>query len=131
MVEEKIEKIEKIKVALLEDDELLARVIKDYLEMNGFQVFHSPEGTGAWLEELKKEGVKNFLLDVEQKNQPLGIIFAEKIKKNEEIKNPKIILMSGSPEHEEKAKQMGHPFVSKPFFPESLIELLNQHFKKK
>ncbi len=126
------EKIEKIKVALLEDNEFVASVLKDYLEMKDFQVFHSPEGTDEWLEELKKEGVKNFLLDVEQKNQPLGIKFAEKIEKDEEIKNPKIILMSGSPDHEEKAKQMGHPFVPKPFNElESVVSLLNQHFKKK
>jgi len=125
---ERKEKREQHKLAVLEDSEQIAEILKDFLEENGFQVFHSQSGTDNWLENLEKEGVKHFLLDVEQERKPLGFQFAEKVK--EKIKDSKIIMMSGNPDHKKEALDKKYDFISKPFRLVELLDTVKKHFEK-
>jgi len=128
-VEKKILEVkEKPKIALLEDSEYVAMTLKDFLEENNFEVYHASSGTDEWLEKLKEEGVKHFLLDVEQERQPLGFQFAEKVKK--EIENPNIMMMSANEEHKNKALKNGYEFFEKPFSLEYFLEFLKQKIEK-
>lgn len=117
-----------LKVGLLEDEPHITKLVTGLLEDEGFEVFHSPRGTDEWLKELKKLGVKHFLLDVMQEKKPLGFAFAEKIKNDAEIENPKIIMMSANSEHEKKAREIARAFIPKPFAIKHLIEIVKTHF---
>ncbi|NYZ77970.1 response regulator [Candidatus Micrarchaeota archaeon] len=117
----------KIKVGLLEDEPRVTTLVMELLTDEGFEVFHSPKGTDEWLKKLKNEGVKHFLLDVEQEKKPLGLAFAEKIK--EKIEDAKIIMMSGNPSHEKKAREIAaRDFIPKPFAIKHFIEVVKTHF---
>lgn len=109
-----------IRILLVEDDENLSFVVKDFLEMNGYAVDIAPDGKqGLVLFETVSYDL--FILDVMLPKMD-GFKLAEKIKKKDE-RTPIIFLTARSmQEDKNRGLQSGaDDYITKPFDTQELI----------
>ena len=123
----------KAKILLVEDDPTLGFVVKDNLEVNGYEVFHAPDGETGW-QLYMKHNFDMCVLDVMLPKRD-GIWLAGQIrKKNETVP---ILLLTAKNMDEDKITgfQSGaDDYITKPFNMQELllrIEVFLKRTKKK
>jgi DNA-binding response OmpR family regulator len=123
----------KAKILLVEDDPTLGFVVKDNLEVNGYEVFHAPDGETGW-QLYMKHNFDICVLDVMLPKRD-GIWLAGQIrKKNETVP---ILLLTAKNMDEDKITgfQSGaDDYITKPFNMQELllrIEVFLKRTKKK
>ncbi len=120
----------KAKILYVEDDEILAFVTKDNLELNGYDVIHSLNGKAA-LKEFRDGGFDLCLLDVMLPEMD-GFTLAREIRtRNQEI--PLLFLTAKSLKEDKIAGlQLGaDDYITKPFSIEELVLKIEIFLKRK
>ena len=121
------------KILLVEDDPTLGFVVKDNLEVHGYEVVHCPDGETGW-KEFMKHNFDVCLLDVMLPRKD-GMALAVQIrKKNESV--PILLLTSKSMADDKIAgfKSGADDYITKPFNMQELllrIEVFLKRTKKK
>ncbi|MBL0145635.1 MAG: response regulator transcription factor [Chitinophagaceae bacterium] len=104
----------KAHVLLAEDDMALGFVIKDTLQLEGFEVTHCTDGEQAW-QQFQKKSFDICLLDI---NMPVrdGFSLAKKIRQLSDV--VPIIFLTAKSQEEDKIKGFQHgadDYITKPF----------------
>lgn len=113
------------RVLIVEDEEAIADIEKDYLELSGFEVVIRSDGTSG-LEAALKEDVDIIILDI----MLPGVDGYEICKKVREKKNVPIIMVSAKKEDIDKIRGLGtgaDDYMTKPFSPSELVARVKAH----
>ena len=116
------------KVLIVEDEEAIADIEKDYLELSGFEVTICKDGTSGLAEALDGE-YDICILDV----MLPGIDGLEICKKVRETKNIPIIMVSAKKEDIDKIRGLGvgaDDYMTKPFSPSELVARVKAHLSR-
>ena len=116
------------KVLIVEDEEAIADIEKDYLELSGFEVTICKDGTSGLAEALDGE-YDICILDV----MLPGIDGFEICKKVRETKNIPIIMVSAKKEDIDKIRGLGvgaDDYMTKPFSPSELVARVKSRGRK-
>ena len=116
------------KVLIVEDEEAIADIEKDYLELSGFTVTTCKDGTSGLAEALDGD-YDIYILDV----MLPGIDGFEICKKIREVKNTPIIMVSAKKEDIDKIRGLGvgaDDYMTKPFSPSELVARVKAHLSR-
>lgn len=116
------------RVLIVEDEEAIADIEKDYLELSGFEVMIRSDGTSG-LEAALKEDVDIIILDI----MLPGVDGYEICKKVREKKNVPIIMVSAKKEDIDKIRGLGtgaDDYMTKPFSPSELVARVKAHLAR-
>ena len=116
------------KVLIVEDEEAIADIEKDYLELSGFTVTTCKDGTSGLAEALDGD-YDIYILDV----MLPGIDGFEICKKIREVKNTPIIMVSAKKEDIDKIRGLGvgaDDYMTKPFSPSELVARVKAHMER-
>ncbi|MBV9182112.1 MAG: response regulator, partial [Acidobacteria bacterium] len=108
-------------ILLVEDDESILQLLKDFLATRGYRVVSASDGTEAvrWMEE---GGKADLLLTDMMMPKMSGLTLARTLK--EVLPGLKVVLMSGHPQHLQSAS--GMRFLEKPFSMHALATTLRE-----
>jgi len=115
------------KILIVEDDQSIARLEKDYLEINGFEVVHESTGDLVSIMELVKE-CHLVILDLMLPNGN-GFDICKKIR---ESYDKPILIVSAKDEDMNIVLGLGfgaNDYIKKPFSPTELIARVKAHLK--
>ena len=113
-----------LKVALIEDDTTMRKLLKTLLEIEGFQPVAFKENPDSnVLEFLKQEEPRAILLDVNL-NFNNGFEIIEKIRLDPMLSSTKVLMSSGLDYREKSLKAGADEFLQKPYMPDKLIHWL-------
>lgn len=113
------------KILIIEDEEAIAEVEKDYLELSGFEVIVKEDGNSG-LEVALTEDVDVVVLDV----MLPGLDGNEVCKRIRDEKNVPIIMVSAKKEDIDKIRGLGNgadDYMTKPFSPSELVARVKAH----
>ena len=113
------------KVLIVEDEEAIADIEKDYLELSGFEVTICKDGTSGLAEALDGE-YDICILDV----MLPGFEICKKVR---ETKNIPIIMVSAKKEDIDKIRGLGvgaDDYMTKPFSPSELVARVKAHLSR-
>ncbi len=113
------------KILIIEDEEAIAEVEKDYLELSGFEVIVKEDGNSG-LEAALTEDVDVVVLDV----MLPGLDGNEVCKRIRDEKNVPIIMVSAKKEDIDKIRGLGNgadDYMTKPFSPSELVARVKAH----
>lgn len=116
------------KILIVEDEEAIADLEKDYLELSGFDVEIEHDGTRG-LERALNEDFDMFLLDL----MLPGTDGFEICKKIREEKNTPILMVSAKKDDIDKIRGLGlgaDDYVTKPFSPSELVARVKAHLAR-
>lgn len=116
------------KILIVEDDQSIGELEKDYLEINGFSVKICHEGVSG-LNCIKEEEFNLLILDI----MLPGIDGFEILKRVRDIKDIPILLVSAKKEEIDKIRGLGlgaDDYITKPFSPGELVARVNAHISK-
>lgn len=116
------------KILIIEDEEAIADLEKDYLELSGFEV--EIENDGA--EGLKKALGEEFDLFILDLMLP-GVDGFEICRKVREVKNTPIIMVSAKKEDIDKIRGLGlgaDDYITKPFSPSEMVARVKAHLAR-
>ena len=116
------------KVLIVEDEEAIADIEKDYLELSGFTVTTCKDGTSGLAEALDGD-YDIYILDV----MLPGIDGFEICKKIREVKNTPIIMVSAKKDDIDKIRGLGlgaDDYMTKPFSPSELVARVKAHMDR-
>ena len=116
------------RILIIEDEESIAELEKDYLELSGFEV--EIENDGA--EGLKKALGEEFDLFILDLMLP-GVDGFEICRKVREVKNTPIIMVSGKKEDIDKIRGLGlgaDDYITKPFSPSEMVARVKAHLAR-
>ena len=116
------------RILIIEDEEAIADLEKDYLELSGFEVIIKNTGD----EGLKTALEENFDLIVLDLMLP-GIDGFEICKKIREVKNIPIIMVSAKKDDIDKIRGLGlgaDDYMTKPFSPSALVARVKVHMAR-
>ena len=116
------------KILIVEDEEVIADLEKDYLELSGFQVEVANDGKTG-LEKALKEVYSLFILDL----MLPGIDGFEICRKIREEKNTPIIMVSAKKDDIDKIRGLGlgaDDYMTKPFSPSELVARVKAHLAR-
>ncbi len=116
------------KILIIEDDISIAELEKDYLEINGFEVYIEHSGISG----LKKASSQNFDLIILDLMLPQidGFEICKKIRK---VKDIPILMVSAKDEGIDKIRGLGlgaDDYITKPFSPNELVARVNAHLNR-
>lgn len=114
-----------IKVALVEDDPSMRRLLSVLLDLEGFQVFAYGISIEEILNGLETDCPDVLLLDYHL-SQLSGLDVLHCIKQNKQIRTLRIIMTSGMDVQDCCLQAGADGFIFKPFMPDDLIALLRQ-----
>lgn len=116
------------KILIVEDEESIADLEKDYLELSGFEV--EIENTGdIGLKRALEEDFDLFVLDL----MLPGVDGFEICKKVREVKNTPIIMVSAKKDDIDKIRGLGlgaDDYMTKPFSPSELVARVKAHLAR-
>ena len=115
-------------ILIIEDEEAIADLEKDYLELSGFEVEIENDGTKG-LERALHEEFDLFILDL----MLPGVDGFEICKKIREIKNTPILMVSAKKDDIDKIRGLGlgaDDYITKPFSPKELVLRVNNIIKR-
>ena len=119
------------KILIVEDEELVSTLLEKKLKNAGYDVSTAPDGEEG-LRKIKKEKPDLILLDVIMPKMG-GFEVMEEMKKDEEIKDIPVIIISnsGQPVELDKAKELGAKdwLIKTDFDPQEVLEKVNRFFK--
>jgi len=116
------------KVLIVEDEESIAEIEKDYLELSGFSVVIEKDGT-VGLAKALNEDFDILILDL----MLPGTDGFEICKRVREVKNTPIILVSAKKEDIDKIRGLGlgaDDYITKPFSPSELVARVKAHLSR-
>ena len=116
------------RILIIEDEESIAELEKDYLELSGFEV--EIENDGA--EGLKKALSEEFDLFILDLMLP-GVDGFEICRKVREVKNMPIIMVSAKKEDIDKIRGLGlgaDDYITKPFSPSEMVARVKAHLAR-
>ena len=116
------------KILIVEDEEAIADLEKDYLELSGFEVEVANEGT-LGLEKALGEDYDLFILDL----MLPGVDGFEICRKIRNEKNTPIIMVSAKKDDIDKIRGLGlgaDDYMTKPFSPSELVARVKAHLAR-
>ena len=116
------------KILIVEDEEAIADLEKDYLELSGFEVEIENDGDRG-LERALKEEFDMFILDL----MLPGTDGFEICKKIREVKNTPILMVSAKKDDIDKIRGLGlgaDDYITKPFSPSELVARVKAHLAR-
>ena len=116
------------RILIIEDEESIAELEKDYLELSGFEV--EIENDGA--EGLKKALGEEFDLFILDLMLP-GVDGFEMCRKVREVKNTPVIMVSAKEEDIDKIRGLGlgaDDYITKPFSPSEMVARVKAHLTR-
>ena len=116
------------KILIVEDEESIAELEKDYLELSGFEVEMENEGESGLKRALEEE-FDLFILDL----MLPGVDGFEICKKIRESKNTPIIMVSAKKDDIDKIRGLGlgaDDYITKPFSPSEMVARVKAHMSR-
>lgn len=116
------------KILIVEDEESIAELEKDYLELSGFEVHIETNGESGLKEALEGE-YDLILLDL----MLPGVDGFEICKRVRKVKNTPILLVSAKKDDIDKIRGLGlgaDDYVTKPFSPSELVARVKAHLAR-
>ena len=116
------------KLLIIEDEEAIAELEKDYLELSGFDVEIETDGT-AGLERSLKEDFDLFILDLMLPDTD-GFEICRQIR---QVKNTPILMVSAKKDDIDKIRGLGlgaDDYITKPFSPSELVARVKAHLAR-
>ena len=116
------------KILIVEDEEAIADLEKDYLELSGFDVEIENDGISG-LESALSEGFDMYILDL----MLPGTDGFEICKKIREKKNTPILMVSAKKDDIDKIRGLGlgaDDYITKPFSPSELVARVKAHLAR-
>lgn len=116
------------KILIVEDEESIADLERDYLELSGFQVEIENAGD-AGLQRALKEEFDLLILDL----MLPGVDGFEICKKVREVKNTPIVMVSAKKDDIDKIRGLGlgaDDYMTKPFSPSELVARVKAHLAR-
>ena len=116
------------KLLIIEDEEAIAELEKDYLELSGFDVEIETSGNRG-LERAMKEDFDLFILDLMLPEMD-GFEICKRIRKN---KNTPILMVSAKKDDIDKIRGLGlgaDDYITKPFSPSELVARVKAHLAR-
>ena len=116
------------KILIVEDEEAIADLEKDYLELSGFEVEIASDGTSG----LKKALEEEFHLVILDLMLP-GVDGFEICRQIREVKNIPIIMVSAKKDDIDKIRGLGlgaDDYMTKPFSPSELVARVKAHLHR-
>ena len=116
------------RILIIEDEETIAELEKDYLELSGFEVEIENDGT-VGLERSLKEDFDLFILDL----MLPGTDGFEICRQVREKKNTPIIMVSAKKDDIDKIRGLGlgaDDYMTKPFSPSELVARVKAHLNR-
>lgn len=116
------------KILIIEDDEAISDLQKDYLELSDFEVAVENEGE-AGLDRALSEDFDLFILDL----MLPGMDGFEICKRIREIKDTPILMVSAKKEDIDKIRGLGlgaDDYITKPFSPSELVARVKAHLAR-
>lgn len=117
-----------MKVLIVEDEEAIADLEKDYLELSGFKVEVANDGQNGLLKALK-ENYDLFILDL----MLPGVDGFDICRQIREEKNTPIIMVSAKKDDIDKIRGLGlgaDDYMTKPFSPSELVARVKAHLAR-
>ena len=116
------------RILIIEDEEAIAELEKDYLELSGFDVEVENEGTNG-LQRMLKEDFDLLILDL----MLPGVDGFEICRKVRDEKNTPIIMVSAKKDDIDKIRGLGlgaDDYMTKPFSPSELVASVKAHLAR-
>ena len=116
------------KILIIEDEESIAELEKDYLELSGFKVEIENDGEAGLVRALHGE-YDLFILDL----MLPGVDGFEICRKVREVKNTPIIMVSAKKEDIDKIRGLGlgaDDYMTKPFSPSEMVARVKAHLAR-
>lgn len=116
------------KLLIIEDEEAIAELEKDYLELSGFEVEIDNDGESGLMKALQGE-YDLFVLDL----MLPGVDGFEICRKVREVKNTPIIMVSAKKEDIDKIRGLGlgaDDYITKPFSPSEMVARVKAHLAR-
>lgn len=116
------------KILIIEDENAIAELERDYLELSGFEVETEGDGTRG-LEKALKEQYDLIILDL----MLPGVDGFEICKQVREVKHIPIIMVSAKKEDIDKIRGLGmgaDDYMTKPFSPSELVARVKAHLSR-
>ena len=116
------------KLLIIEDEEAIAELEKDYLELSGFDVEIETDGT-AGLERSLKEDFDLFILDLMLPDTD-GFEICRQIR---QVKNTPVLMVSAKKDDIDKIRGLGlgaDDYITKPFSPSELVARVKAHLAR-
>ena len=116
------------RILIVEDEDVIADLEKDYLELSGFEVEISPDGNTG----LKRALEEDFNLLILDLMLP-GVDGFEICKQVRAVKNTPIIMVSAKKDDIEKIRGLGlgaDDYMTKPFSPSELVARVKAHLTR-
>jgi CheY-like chemotaxis protein len=111
------------KVLLADDDFTMVALLKTLLDMEGYQVATLMDKKGDILDNIRKEKPDLLLIDIFLGDRN-GLDVVREIRKSADLKDLKIVMVSGLEKTEECLEAGANAFLLKPYMPEELFTLL-------
>ncbi len=116
------------RILIVEDDQSIAEVEKDYLEINGYEVYIESTGTGG-LKRALEEAFDLIILDLMLPGVD-GFAICKEIRKSNDVP---LIMVSARGEDIDKVRGLGlglDDYMTKPFSPNELVARVKAHIKR-
>ena len=116
------------RILIIEDEEAIADLERDYLELSGFEVETEQDGTKG-LERALAEDFDMYILDL----MLPGTDGFEICKQIREIKNTPVLMVSAKKDDIDKIRGLGlgaDDYISKPFSPSELVARVKAHLSR-
>ncbi len=111
------------KVLLADDDFTMVSLLKTLLNMEGYKVATLLDKPGEILENIRKAKPDIILLDVYLGDRN-GLDLVQQIRKTADLKNIRVVMVSGMDKTEECLAAGADKFLLKPYMPNELFEVL-------
>jgi DNA-binding response OmpR family regulator len=113
-----------VKVLLADDDFTMVALLKTLLGMEGYQVATLLDKKGDILSNIRREKPDALLIDIYLGDRN-GMDVVRQIRKTPDMKDLRIIMVSGTDKTEECLAAGANDFLLKPYMPEELFDLLH------
>ena len=116
------------RILIIEDEEAIADLERDYLELSGFEVETEQDGTKG-LERALAEDFDMYILDL----MLPGTDGFEICKQIREIKNTPVLMVSAKKDDIDKIRGLGlgaDDYITKPFSPSALVARVKAHLSR-
>ena len=116
------------RILIIEDEESIAELEKDYLELSGFEVEIENDGAEGLKKALSEE-FDLFILDLMLPGVD-GFVICRKVR---EVKNTPIIMVSAKKEDIDKIRGLGlgaDDYITKPFSPSEMVARVKAHLAR-
>jgi CheY-like chemotaxis protein len=112
-----------VKVLLADDDFTMVALLKTLLGMEGYQVATLLDKRGNIMENIRHEKPDVLLIDIFLGTRN-GMDVVRQIRETPDMKDLKIVMVSGIDKTEECLAAGANAFLLKPYMPEALFDLL-------